>query len=117
MDSPFLRVREDVRECLAVMGAAGDEPIDGIIVVNHSLPPDRWTRIPFFAPPKLNDDVEREIVEALREAGGPLQQKEIATAAGVSQRMIERKTPDLVTRGVIRKHPTLGFYLPGQKVQ
>lgn len=106
--NPFVTLRAAVADCLRHM--AGDVELDirGIDVVldGETIP------IRFPSGPKLTD-AERVVVSAIRTAGEPLQQKEIAARTDLGMRTVGKLTPELVRRGVLLKHPTLGFYLPG----
>lgn len=117
--SCFAKLREAVAECLIQIGAPAELPVRGVtVLIGPSNGADgqnqNWS-IPFFAPPVL-DDLERVIIETISAAGGPLQQKEIAARAKVSIRLIQRVTPRLQDRGLLLRHPSQGFYLPGMAV-
>lgn len=109
--SCFARLRADVMECLALIGAPVNVAVRGVSI---DLGDGGTWSIPFFAPPEM-DRLERLVIEALQKASGPLQQKELSRAIGVSIRLIQRVTPKLQDRGLLVRHPSLGFYLPGHQ--
>lgn len=113
MSPNFALLREVVRACLCEVGAPADAKIPGIVV---DLGPLGDWPIRFFAPPAL-DDLERVIVDAIAQSAKPLQQKEIAKAAHISIRLVQRTTPRLQERGILLRHPSMGFYLPGMQVE
>jgi hypothetical protein len=113
VENPYARVRAAVGELLQLMGASGDVPIKAIDVHIEGVP----TPIPihFFTAPPLKPD-ERVVIDAIRRAGEPLQQAEIAKATSMALRVIQKLTPVMCREGKLLRHPSLGFYCPGMDV-
>src|SRR4051812_44786414 len=107
--TPFTRLQEVAQEILRLIGAPADVPLRGVTFLPVDGEP---ITLPLFAPAPLSD-TERAIVNAIRTAGAALQQKELAEAADLGIRTVQRDTPRMVERGILLKHPTLGFYVPG----
>lgn len=111
MVSPFSRLRAALRECLDEM-LITKAPKVVVIEFDNDDP----VRLPFHARPALGDG-EVEIYEAIEAAGHPLSQKEIADAAFMSLKTVERRLKPMLDRRVVRHHPRLGYYIPGMVVK
>ncbi len=112
--NPNVHLLDEVRSWAVALGYSPAAKCSIAITIDGE--PAAMLALPPLPKAPVLDDVEREVVDAIDAAGGPLQQKEIATAAGLSVRVIQRTTPRLVERGILLRHPSLGFYLPGMRI-
>lgn len=111
--TPFVKLRKVAAACIAMLDPHGTaRPVSVIIKLDTG---EEWP-VPLPKPPRIGA-IGRAIISAVKRAGGPLQQKEIAAATHLSIRTVSRNTPILVKRKYLRRHPTQGFYLPGMVVE
>ena len=91
------------------MGLPGNLSPDGIIVRigNREQP------ILFFEEPRFSDENVQLVYDTLRRANGPMVQKEVAKAAKICVRLASACLKQLRESGHVKRHPSLGFYLPG----
>jgi hypothetical protein len=112
-ENPFDRLRQALHDIFRMQGAVDEPDVRALDVHVNGFP--EPIPIRFFPAPKLTPS-ERVVIDAIRQAGEPLQQGEIAKKTSLALRVVQKLTPEMVRQGKLLKHPSLGFYVPGMDV-